>query len=267
MRDMAPSYLLVDGYNIVSRAWYARFFHTKPDEPDAEEVARTAVAMVKNQATAIAIDDAHTKIIYDGGNIQRQRLYAGYKANRAPRPDGLFETLVRSIESFGVGRIATHTVPGWEADDVIATYHHRLREYGYGVAIYSSDSDLLQLLDDFTIAIQPLTGGKVRTWNKDEFASVYPFRPRSLPHYKAVKGEKDTDGYPGVPKVGEKTGKGLIGHCGTIDALYEGIGYVEQSLRSRLQHALVEHEAQVRLNLILATLMPVPGVTERSMGL
>lgn len=256
-------YFIADGHNIVSRAWYAQKHFTGPDDdPDPDAVGRTAAQMIQRQARAMQIEDRRCLCVYDGGNTQRARLFPGYKGNRAVRPDSLSAALVYSLEEMRKAGIKALTIPDYEADDVIATLVRLLDERGDAVGIYSSDGDLLQLLDHACTVIQPLQKGEVRQWRKanfDAFGGKFPFWPNQLPHYKALKGD-DTDSYPGIAKLGHVTASKLIYTYGDIDTVFREVALTPGYARSKLQDAILEGETTVRRNLILATLMDVPGI-------
>src|SRR4051812_19253437 len=88
----------------------------------------------------------HLCCVFDApGDNFRNAIYAEYKAHRPPMPPELAGQLamVRTvIEAFG---LTTLEVPGYEADDIIATLAKIATAAGLEVVICSSDKDLLQL--------------------------------------------------------------------------------------------------------------------------
>ena len=88
-------------------------------------------------------------ILFDApGKTFRHEEYEEYKANRPKMDDDLAVQIpwVRRVcEAF---RLPVTEVPGYEADDALATLARQAVEQGHGVVIVSADKDLLQLVDD-----------------------------------------------------------------------------------------------------------------------
>jgi DNA polymerase-1 len=250
--------LIADANNIAARCWQARAVGAS-EEPPPLEVAQTALGMIEKQAEAMRIAPEHTVLAFDAGDSHRTAAFAGYKADRSARAEGLERTLELLDDLASRRGLARCAVPPWEADDVIATLARRYRVARWGVAIYSNDGDLLQLLGEGVMVIQPLAKGQVREWTRESFAAEYGFVPALLPHYKALRGDK-SDGLPQVPGLGEAWGKRLIAAHGDIDRLYEALHAAPPDSLSALQRAILDCEDQVRLNLVIATLQEVPGL-------
>jgi DNA polymerase-1 len=250
--------LIADANNIAARCWQARAFNAS-EEPPPAVIAATALGMIEKQAQAMRIRPRHVAVAFDAGDSHRREVYAGYKADRSARPAGLEHTLELLDEMAFKSGYRCYAKEPWEADDVIATLTRRYWQRGYGVAIYSSDGDLLQLLAEGVMVIQPLAKGQVREWTRESFAAEYGFAPALVPHYKALTGDK-SDSLPGVPRLGMGWGKRLIAAYGDLDRLYEGLRAAPPESLSVLQRSILDCEDQVRLNLVIATLQEVPGL-------
>lgn len=250
-------YLIVDANNIVTRCYQVRA-HNASEEPPPREIARTAKAMVDKQFAAMHLEADYVEVAFDAGDSHRKAAFAGYKADRAAHPPGLDNAIDEFDTLCSRAGYACVVKRGWEADDLIATMVRRVRRHGHGVAIYSNDRDLLQLLGAGVIVIQPLGKGEIREWTRESFEAEYGFPPDQYPHYKALTGDA-SDCLPGVPKLGVVWGKRLIAAHGGIDALYESLARQPPETLSVLQKNILACEDQVRLNLILSTLQEVPG--------
>ncbi len=83
---------------------------------------------------------SHLAVIFDAGEKTfRNEIYKAYKAHRPPPPEDLIPQfpLVRdATRAFGVACIE---MPGYEADDLIATYARMAREARARCTIVSSD--------------------------------------------------------------------------------------------------------------------------------
>lgn len=127
-----------------------------------------------------------------GGNELRRSLYPGYKGNREPVAESIYQSIdllkqvVRQSKAFFV------EIPGYEADDVIAAIAKRYRE----CLIFSTDGDLIQLSVDPTI----------RTV-KGEFKSGR-IPAKYIRAYKTLVGDV-SDNIKGIPGFGEKAFEAL----------------------------------------------------------
>src|SRR6202020_1750045 len=81
--------------------------------------------------------------------------YKGYKANRAAMPEDLAQQIPyirRALEAY---RIPILELSGYEADDVIGTLARKAGEQKYLVYVVSSDKDMLQLVNDRVLVLNP----------------------------------------------------------------------------------------------------------------
>ena len=81
--------------------------------------------------------------------------YRGYKANRSEMPAELVQQVPyirRALEAY---RIPILELSGYEADDVIGTLARKAAEQSYLVYVVSSDKDMLQLVNDRVLVLNP----------------------------------------------------------------------------------------------------------------
>ena len=138
--------LLVDGSGLAYRSYFA--FARNPLRATSGEVTSVVhgfltallrwLQQFEPQWVAVAFDPP-------GPNF-RHRLDAAYKANRPERPAELVEQLPRLRQALAAMRLAVVEIPGWEADDVLATLARRLEQRGDDVWVASADKDFLQLV-------------------------------------------------------------------------------------------------------------------------
>src|ERR671914_672128 len=89
-----------------------------------------------------------TLVVWDAGMSGREQIYEEYKGHREQKPDLLSEQwphLHPLVEAFGYTNVK---VPGYEADDVIATLTKRAKEQGIDVMVVTGDRDMFQLIED-----------------------------------------------------------------------------------------------------------------------
>src|SRR6185295_9588049 len=146
-----------------------------------------------------------------------KQIYGNYKAHRPPMPPELAEQLEmvrRVIDAFGLAQVG---VPGFEADDVIATLTRVARAAGMDVVICSSDKDLTQLCtDDGGVAV--LDTMKNRRIGPAEVKEKFGVGPDRVGDVLALMGDS-IDNVPGVAGIGPKTASELINKFGSLDAL------------------------------------------------
>jgi 5'-3' exonuclease len=193
---------------------------------------------------------------HDWRPVARTAIYAGYKANRPPDPEGLpeqFDLLRRVLDLTGMGQAETE---GWEAEDAIGAL---CREAGPGdrVEIVSGDRDLIQLVRDPTVRLLYTLRGVSELLELDE-AGVLARHGVPAGRYAdfAILRGDPSDGLPGVPGVGEKTARALVLAYGSLDELLAdaaeerprpGPLLGKPGLRARLRAAADYLEAMQRL--------------------
>ena len=175
----------------------------------------------------------------------RHEMVPDYKANRADAPDILRQQMGlvrRVVEALGIPLLE---VPGYEADDIIATLATQARDRGDEVVVVTGDRDTFQLVEDPHVRVLYNRRGVSDYVLLDE-AGVRQrtgVAPSSYPEYAALRGDP-SDNLPGVPGVGEKTAAKLLNEHGGLDGVFANI----EQCTPRIRQSLSEHEEQVRKN-------------------
>src|SRR3989338_7803183 len=90
----------------------------------------------------------------------RHEAYEDYKATRVKMDDALALQLGESRKVFEAFSIPMYEREGFEADDLLGTIAHELKEEkGVDVIIASGDMDTLQLVDDERVRVYTLNKG------------------------------------------------------------------------------------------------------------
>jgi len=107
--------------------------------------------------------------------------------------------------------------PGFEAEDVIGTLAARAAP---GVAIFSGDRDLFQLVRDGHVRVLYPRRGTSDLICVDEsyIAGQYGIPPRAYADYAVLRGDA-SDGLPGVKGIGDKMAAALLNRHGSLDAI------------------------------------------------
>ncbi len=147
-------------------------------------------------------------------------------------PDDLVPQVPRLKDVLRALNVATAEFPKYEADDAIATLAVQAAGKGLRTVIVSTDKDLLQLVDETTSVWNPSKEKMLDAAGVEEFFGV---GAGQVVDVLALWGDP-SDNVPGVPGIGEKTAKALIGEFGSLDALLAGLDKVKNPrVREKLE--------------------------------
>ncbi|MBS7809560.1 DNA polymerase I [Roseococcus pinisoli] len=252
-----PHLILIDGSGYIFRAYHALPPMTRPDGTPVNAVFGFAQMLEKflNQHSS-----SHIAVVFDSARQTfRQEIYAAYKAHRPEPPEELipqFALIREATEAFGVAQVE---LPGYEADDLIACYAKAFEAEGGRVTIVSSDKDLMQLVRERVIMLDPIKQKPIR---EPEVLEKFGVPPNKVAEVQALAGDP-TDNVPGVPGIGIKTAATLLTEYGDLESLLARAGEIKQPKRREL---LLTHAEQARISLRLVTLdcdapLPLPVET------
>ena len=225
--------LLIDGSSQMYRAYHAIRGLTGPDGKSTNAVYGF-VAMLRKLLTEQQPE--YIAAAFDvRGPTFRDALDADYKANRAPMPDDLVEQVPWVHEACDAMGVPVLTAQGYEADDVIGTLTRRAAAEAIDVVIVTGDKDFFQLVDDGVRVYNPKDDG---TWYDAEgVKQKFGVRPNQVVDVLALMGDA-VDNVKGVPGIGEKGARALIGEHETLDAL---LANADQLTKRSHRTALTEH--------------------------
>jgi DNA polymerase-1 len=89
------------------------------------------------------------------GPTFREERFPAYKETRTAMPDDLRGQIAHVMSLFEALRLPVVQVPGFEADDVLATLVDRTREGGIEMVLVTGDKDMLQLVDERVLVHSP----------------------------------------------------------------------------------------------------------------
>ena len=242
---------LIDGSGYLFRAYHA----LPPLSRKSDGLPTGAVSGYCNMLWKLLEDmrggekPTHLAVIFDAGKTTfRNAIYPQYKANRPEPPDDLipqFPLVRAATRAFGVACVEE---PGFEADDLIATYSRLAREAGARTTIVSSDKDLMQLVIDGEIELfDPVKNKRLGSADVMERFGVPPSK---VVQVQALAGDS-TDNVPGVRGIGVKTAAELINTYGDVETLLKRAGEIKQPKR---RETLIENAENARVSLKLVTL-------------
>jgi DNA polymerase-1 len=232
--------VLVDTFSVVFRAHYAL-----PPMSTARGVPTAAlygfsVMLLKllrenpGAAFAFAVDSPEATF--------RDEIYDEYKAGRARTPDPLSEQLERLPGLLAALAVPVHRVPGFEADDVLATLARHARAGAEAALVVSGDRDLLQLAQaPVRVHFIGKRGQKAVTYGEPEVRERFGVAPERLPTWVALIGDA-SDNLPGVPGIGPATARALLTQHADAASLLANLGRVTAS---RTRALLEAHQTQI----------------------
>ena len=151
--------------------------------------------------------------------------YKGYKANRKAMPEDLVQQVPyirRALEAY---RIPILELTRFEADDVIGTLARKAAEASYPVYVVSSDKDMMQLVNDRVLILNPPKDNLICDAAKVEEILGVP--PERVVDVMALRGDA-IDNIPGAPGIGDKGSVEIIKRFGTVELALEHAAEVEK---------------------------------------
>ncbi|WP_119460913.1 DNA polymerase I [Rhodospirillaceae bacterium SYSU D60014] len=230
---------LVDGSGYIFRAYHALPPLTRADGTPVNAVLGFTNMLMK----LIAETDAdHIAVIFDAGRESfRNQIYPAYKAHRPDAPAELVPQFALIREATRAFNVSCIELAGYEADDLIATYARQAAAGGARVTVVSSDKDLMQLVGDGIIMLDPI---KNRPIGPDQVREKFGVGPEKVIDVQALAGDA-TDNVPGVPGIGVKTAADLITNYGDLDTLLARAGEIKQPKR---RETLLQNAEQARIS-------------------
>jgi 5'-3' exonuclease len=226
--------LLLDGMSLAFRA----FFALTTDIATSEGVVTNALhgfasmlhLLIRTQqprALAVAFD-------LPGGTF-RDAMTPDYKGGRAETPveiEHQFELIRNLCDAL---QIPVLGVPGFEADDVLATLATWGRDEKIPVVVVTGDRDSFQLVEDPYVKVLYNRRG-VSDYSLYDEAGIFErcgIEPQRYVLLAALRGDT-SDNLPGVPGIGEKTAAKLFAQYRDFDDLYQHLGDLTPKLRENL---------------------------------
>jgi len=244
MPEQPQRLFLIDGSSYIYRAYYA-IRHLS----NSQGMATNAIYGFTNMLLKVMrdLEPDRLAVVFDSkGPTFRKEIYPEYKANRAAMPDDLVPQIPyikKVVEAFNLPGLE---LPGYEADDIIATLAKRFAAKGMDVTVVTGDKDLMQIVDEH---IRLLDTMKDKVYGPAEVAERFGGADKVI-EVQALAGDS-SDNIPGVPGIGEKTAKQLIDEYGDVETLLANLDQLKGKRRENLEN----FADQARLSKQLVTLV------------
>src|SRR5437764_10255852 len=178
----------------------------------------------------------------------RDQQYKEYKANRSEMPGDLAQQIPYIRQALEAYRIPILEMPGFEADDVIGTLATKAVAEGRHVYVVSSDKDMLQLVNDRVLVLNPPKDNLVCDAAKVEEILGVP--PERVIDVMALRGDS-IDNIPGAPGIGDKGSVEIIKRFGSVEAALDHAGEVE---RKTYRESLLNNRDTILFSKKMATI-------------
>lgn len=243
---------ILDGMALAYRAHFA--FFSNPIR-NSKGVNTSAVYGFANTLLGILEHERPTHIAacFDtSAPTARHKLYPAYKANRESMPEELSDQMPLIFRLLEAMNIPILRYEGYEADDTIGTLA-RIADGTEGFQTYmvSQDKDLGQLISSTCFLWKPGKRG-----NDHEVIDLAKLKEQwgieradQVVDILALMGDS-SDNIPGLPGVGEKTAKLLIGEFGSVENLLSNT----DKLKGKRKQIVEENGDMATLSKQLATI-------------
>jgi len=225
-------FYIVDGHSHLFRAYHAVGYLST-----SRGVPSHAVLILSTMLWKLVREEQpeYLGIAWDPpGPTFRDAMFTDYKATRTAMPGDLARQIPYVRRLFEALRTPVLEVPGYEADDVLATLVDRALARDVDVVVVTGDKDLLQLVGP-RVRVMSVIGrtGEPVIYDEARVRERWGVAPSQIADVLALMGDS-IDNIPGVHGVGEKTAVKLIGQFGSVERLYENLSLVAGKLRETL---------------------------------
>jgi DNA polymerase-1 len=245
---------LFDGTGLVYRAYYAldqslktsTGFHTNAVYGVTKMIIKFLKEHIQTErdACAFVLDSK-------GGSTFRKQVLETYKANRPETPEILLEQIPYVIEIIEALGIKVLKIPGYEADDIIASAVQKFSNKFDEIDIVTGDKDLLQLVKDNVFVWRVEKGiSNIVLYTRDKVIEKYGIFPEQFVDYLALVGDP-IDNIPGVKGIGTKTAVSLLKKYGNIENILKNINQLPQKIKSAFENYKEELEKSLELAKLL----------------
>ena len=212
--------ILVDGNSLMYRAYYATAFTGNLMQNSKGLYTNAIFSFIKMLEHLVNQEYDNILVAFDAGKQTfRHEILDSYKDGRSPMPEEMRVQIPHIKEYLHIMNIKEYQLPLYEADDIIGTMAKKAISEGYHVDIYSSDKDLLQLVNENTTVHLTKKGmTELDDYTPEAVVERYGLTYNQMVDLKALMGDP-SDNLKGLPGVGEKTAIKLLQQYGSLEEL------------------------------------------------
>ena len=170
------------------------------------------------------------------GDKFRKQISPLYKANRVEADPDLIVQIKVAIDWIKKMHLSNISIDGYEADDVIASISHSMRDSDILVRVVSVDKDLYQLINKNTYIYDPMKKMDIDAKECFEKFGVYP---DEFVDYQSLVGDS-SDNISGINGIGPKSARVLINNFKSLEGIYENTDRLGDFLSPRLVSKIID---------------------------
>ncbi|MFA5936095.1 MAG: DNA polymerase I [Patescibacteria group bacterium] len=245
--------LLIDANAMIHRAWHALPPLTAPDGKIVNAVYGFASVLMN-----VVAQERPTYLVVCWDTPEptyRHEANKEYKAGRVEQPDEFyaqFDLVHDVVDVFGGTNVE---LPGYEADDLLATFATSFANAGIHVTLLTSDRDVWQLISPL-VHVMAFKKGVTETtiYDVKMLKEVTGLNPEQIIDYKALRGDS-SDNLKGVPGIGEKTATELLLKYSDLESVFKAAHNPKSVMSPSVRQKLIDGEKSGRETLHLVRLM------------
>jgi DNA polymerase-1 len=232
--------VIIDGHAVIHRAYHSIPPLTSNGQPvnalyGFYSMLLTAINTLNPKYLAVCLDSP-------GPNF-RNHEFLGYRAKRKPADTDLISQLPLLKSTLEQANIATFSMGGFEADDLIATLAKKAlkkirpnkKKIISEVVIITGDKDLMQLVDKKVSLFVPIRGlSETKIFKTEDVKEKLGVLPTQVVDLKALMGDM-SDNYPGVAGIGPKVAIDLLSEYQNLDNIYKNLDQIKPSIKEKLE--------------------------------
>ena len=227
---------LFDAFALIYRAYFA---FAKNPRINSKGQDTSAVLGLVNTLMDVQMKEqpTHWAICFDTSEpTERHIEYKEYKAQREAMPEGISTALPHIFKLMEALNIPVIAKPGFEADDVIGTLAKKAEKEGFTTYMMTPDKDFAQLVSDNIYMYKPpRMGNGAEVWGIPQVLKKFEIkRVEQVIDYLGMMGDA-SDNIPGIPGVGDKTAKKLLGLYDSMEGLYENTHELKGKQREKVE--------------------------------
>jgi DNA polymerase-1 len=234
---MEKKLFLLDAYALIYRAHFAFINNPRINSKGLNTSAifgfcNSLLEVINNH------EPTHLGVVFDPpGGSNREEIFTEYKANRQEMPEDIRKAIPYIFEILKAMNIQVEMVSGFEADDLIGTLSKQAEKKGYKVFMMTPDKDFGQLVSENIFIYKPgRSGNPSEILGPKEVCEKFEVeRPEQVIDILGLWGDA-VDNIPGIPGIGEKNAKKLIGIYGSIENLLANTGDLKGKQKENVEN-------------------------------
>ncbi|MCK9470941.1 MAG: DNA polymerase I [Bacilli bacterium] len=235
MTDNKKRLVLLDGYSLMFRAYYATAYRGNLMQTSTG-IYTNAIYGFYAMTNKLLTSEEYTFVALDAGSQTfRHQEFPEYKGTRKPVDQELISQIPLVKRYLDILNIRRFETLDYEADDLLASVATKFYDDFDEIVIVSGDRDLLQLVNDKVKVLLPLRGtSEFDEYNIDNFYEKMSIYPNQVTDYKGMVGDT-SDNLPGIKGIGDKTAVKLLNEYQTLENILENLDNLKGKVKENFE--------------------------------